>query len=118
MAFVLILVCFQLFASIQNLYHLSKPGASLKTPQRNCLYCTFYNKKHNSCEHPRADTIATFKPDFSKDCPLFKFEKTEQPVEKPAAFVAEYCLGKKCGYYRQSVNICTRPSLCPWKDKG
>lgn len=87
-----------------------------RTPMRNCLYCKHYNAVVNACNAPNAMSIATFNPDLTKDCPLFKWEKSETPEVNDKEFVEKYCVGTKCPYYRQTFNLCTRPSKCPFKE--
>src|SRR5271157_5499176 len=87
----------------------------IKTPMRNCLYCSWYNKKVNGCNAPKAHLIATFHPDEDKDCILLKYEKTENPVVPPKDFVQQFCIGNSCQFYYLSKRLCTRNSLCPYK---
>lgn len=85
------------------------------TPQKNCLYCKNYNAESNSCTAPRADLIMNFNTNKEQDCILLKYDKSEMPETNEPNFVSEYCKGKKCPYYFETHNICTRPSLCPYK---
>lgn len=87
------------------------------TPGLNCMYCRWYNHVAFACSAPNSDKIAVFNPVKDKDCILLKYEKTENPKINSAAFVAEYCVGKKCPYYYKTINLCTRPSKCPYKEK-
>jgi len=84
---------------------------------RNCLYCNHFNKVAVSCDSPKAHLIATFNPNQEKDCILFKYDRTENPEVPEKLFAEKFCIGKKCPYYFASKRICTRPSLCPYKDE-
>jgi hypothetical protein len=85
------------------------------TPMRNCLYCVWFNAKAVSCDHPRAQFIATFSPNQDKDCVLLSYDKSETPDVPDNAFAQKFCIGKKCPYYFAKSKLCTRPSLCPYK---
>jgi len=86
-----------------------------ETPMRNCLYCRHYGAKANACNAPGAEKIAVFNPNEDADCILLKYDKIENPKINEPSFVAQYCIGKKCPYYFAKHNLCTRPSLCPYK---
>ena len=88
-----------------------------RTPMRNCLYCKHYNPYANACSAPGVDKIAIFNPNPDIDCILFKYDKSETPKTNNKDFVAKYCIGTKCPYYYQKLDLCTRPSLCPYKDE-
>ena len=88
-----------------------------KTPMRNCLYCKWYNSDANACSAPGAEKIAVFNPQDNRDCLLLRYDKTETPVVKEKSFVSKFCVGKKCPFYHQTLNLCTRPSKCPYADK-
>ena len=87
-----------------------------KTPAINCLYCRHYNSKSNTCTAPSAEKIANFHPREDADCLLFKYEITETPKENSGDFVNKYCIGTKCPFYYKTVNMCTKPSKCPYKE--
>jgi hypothetical protein len=85
------------------------------TPARNCLYCKHYNNSVNCCNAPNSISIAVFHPDYTQDCTLFKWDKSETPEIQDKNFIKEYCLGKKCPYFYETFKVCTRPSKCPYK---
>jgi len=86
------------------------------TPAKNCLYCFWYNANAVACDNPKAAMIATFHQNESRDCVLIRYDKTENPEVPDAGFAQKFCLGKKCPYYFESKRLCTRPSLCPYKE--
>jgi len=77
----------------------------------------YYNKNFNSCTAPNAEKIAVFHPKNDIDCYLFRYDKSEQSETNTPNFVSEYCKGKKCPFYFEKVNQCTRPSQCPYKNQ-
>jgi|GEM_PF-6190184 len=86
------------------------------TPMRNCQYCKHYNAKSNTCTAPKADQIANFNPRDDIDCWLLKYDKSEIPETNDVDFTETYCKGKKCPFYYSTLNLCTRPSKCPYKN--
>lgn len=93
-----------------------KKQKKINTPQRNCLYCKHYNSLSNTCTAPRADLIMNFSPKKDADCILLKYDVTEKAEINSPDFVSEFCKGKKCPYYFETHNLCTRPSKCPYKE--
>jgi len=89
-----------------------------ETPRRNCLYCFWYNQGSNACDNPKmSPQYTTFHKNEERDCLLLRFEKTENPEVPEKAFAQKFCIGQKCPYYYASKKLCTRPSLCPYKDE-
>jgi len=88
-----------------------------KTPMRNCLYCKHYNSKSNTCTAPNAEKIANFYSRDDVDCILFKYDIAETPKTSDPAFTKKFCVGKKCPFYYETLNLCTRPSKCPYVDE-
>ncbi len=88
-----------------------------QTPMRNCLYCRHYNNSSNACSAPGSEKIAVFNPDFEKDCILLSYDKSENPKVNDFNFVKKFCIGKQCPYYYAKLNLCTRPSKCPYKNE-
>jgi hypothetical protein len=87
-----------------------------QTPMRNCYYCRWYNEKSVACSAPGVEKIAVFNPDEDKDCILLRYDKTENPKVSEPDFVSKYCVGKKCPFYYAKLNLCTRPSKCPYTE--
>lgn len=87
------------------------------TPMRNCMYCFWFNKGAVSCDNPKAVQIASFHQNADRDCILLSYEKSENPDIPNKPFAEKFCIGKKCPYYFASKRLCTRPTLCPYKDE-
>ena len=83
---------------------------------KNCLAsCQYYNETVNACNAPKAENFITFNADKTKDCPMYKYKACEDSEVNDEIFVNKFCKGLECPIYHEKLNICTKPSVCPYK---